>query len=304
MKILVTGGAGFIGSHLVDKLIERNHQVVVIDNLATGKKKNLNKKARFYKVSISNPKISEIFKKEKPKIVFHFAAQTDVKRSLDDPLGDAKVNILGTLNILENCKNFGVKKIIFASSVGIYGEPKILPVTENHPLNPISPYSVTKLTGEKYLKLYQNQKLNFVSLRYSNVYGPRQSSEGEGGVIAIFINQILKGEKPIIFGSGQQTRDFLYIDDAIETAIKAMKVANNSYYNLGTNKEITINSLLNLISNILNRKVSPIFKPQREGEIIKSRIDFSKAKKELNWQPKYNLKEGLIKTINWFKENQ
>ncbi|GAI06932.1 unnamed protein product [marine sediment metagenome] len=292
-KILVTGGAGFIGSHLVDRLIKKGHKVIVTDNLSTGKKENLNKKAKFYKVDICSPKIAEIFKKEKPEAVFHYAAQIDVRKSTENPMEDAKINILGALNLLENCKKYKVKKFIFASSVGVYGEPKTLPVKENHPLNPIAPYPVTKVAVEKYLNYFQSQGLNFVSLRYSNIYGPRQSSGGEGGVVAIFINKILKGERPIIFGSGLQTRDFLFTADAVEAAILSLKAPTGSIYNVSTNKEITVKALLKLISNILNKKLQPIFKPLQQGEIIKSRIDYSKIKKELGWQPKYNLEKGL-----------
>ncbi len=301
MKVLVTGGAGFIGSHLVDRLIKEDHKVVVIDNLSTGKKENLNPKARFYQIDIQDPEIPQIFQKEKPEVVFHFAAQIDVRKSVKDPMSDAKVNILGSLNLLGNCKKYKVKKFIFASSVGVYGEPKTLPVKENHPLNPIAPYPVTKLAIEKYLNYFQTQGLDFLSLRYSNIYGPRQSSGGEGGVVAIFIDKILKGERPIIFGNGEQTRDFLYVDDAVKAAILALNAPSSSIYNVGTNKEITINDLLELLSKILKVKVKPIFQSLRQGEIIKSRVDYSKAKKELNWQPKYNLEEGLKETVKWFR---
>ncbi len=303
MKVLVTGGAGFIGSHLVDRLIKENHKVVVVDNLSTGKKENLNPKARFYQIDIQDTEISQIFQKEKPEVVFHFAAQIDVRKSVEDPMSDAKINILGSLNLLDNCKKYKVKKFIFSSSVGVYGEPKTLPVKENHPLNPIAPYPITKLAIEKYLNYFQTQGLDFVSLRYSNIYGPRQSSGGEGGVVAIFIDKILKGERPIIFGNGKQTRDFLYVDDAVKAAILALNAPSSSIYNVGTNKEIAINDLLELLSKILKVKVKPIFQSLRQGEIIKSRTDYSKAKKELNWQPKYNLEEGLEETVRFFKEN-
>lgn len=306
MKVIVTGGAGFIGSHLVDKLIKKGHKVAVIDNLSSGKKENLNPKAKFYKVDICSPKIAEIFKIERPEIVYHYAAQIDVRKSTENPMEDAKINILGSLNLIQNLTS-NIKhqtsrlKFIFASSVGVYGEPKTLPVKENHPLNPVAPYPVTKLAVEKYLNYYQNQGLDFVSLRYSNIYGPRQLSGGEGGVVAIFIDKILKRERPIIFGSGNQTRDFLYVDDAVKAAILALKAPAGSIYNVGTNKEITVKALLKLISNILNKKVKPIFQPLRQGEIIKSRTDYSKIKKELGWQPKYNLEKGLKETVAWFE---
>jgi len=302
-KILVTGGAGFIGSHLVDRLIKEGHKVVVIDNLSTGKKENLNPEAKFYKINICNPKISQVFKKEKPEIVFHFAAQIDVKKSVENPAEDANVNILGTLNVLENCKRFKVKRFVFASSVGVFGEPQKLPVKENHPLNPLAPYPITKLAIEKYLNFYQNQGLDFVSLRYSNIYGPRQISTGEGGVVAIFIEKLLKNQKPTIFGDGNQTRDFLYVDDAVEAAILAIKATTGSIYNVGTNKEITINTLFKLLSNILKAKIKPDFQPICQGEIIKSRIDYSKAQREFGWKPKFSLEKGLQITVDWFKRN-
>lgn len=300
MKMLVTGGAGFIGSHLVDKLSAKN-EVVVIDNLSTGKKENLNKKAKFYKADICSPAISLIFEKEKPQIIFHFAARVNVRKSFSNPVDDAKINILGTLNLLENCKKYKARKFIFASSVGVYGEPKVLPVKEEHPLNPTSPYSVTKLAIEKYLNHYQNLGLDFVSLRFANIYGPRQRYDGEGGVVAIFINKILRGEKPIIFGRGKQTRDFLYVGDAVRAAILAMQGFPGSIYNTGTNRQVSINYLLGLISKILKIKVKPAFQPSLPGEILKSRLNYSKIKKEIGWQPRYSLERGLKETINWFK---
>ncbi|MBZ9572629.1 GDP-mannose 4,6-dehydratase [Patescibacteria group bacterium] len=303
MKVIVTGGAGFIGSHLTDKLIEQRHQVIVIDNLSTGRKENLNPKVKFYKADICDSNISQIFRKEKPKVVFHFAAQIDVRKSVESPIEDAKINILGTLNILENCRKYKVKKFIFASSVGIYGEPKALPIEESHPLNPISPYPITKLAIEKYLHYYQSLGLNFVSLRYSNIYGPRQSSKGEGGVVAIFIDRILKGKRPIIFGKGKQTRDFLYVNDAVEAAILSLKASPGSIYNVATNTEISIQGLLELLSLKLNKKIKPTFFPLRQGEIINSRIVFSKIKKELGWEPKFDLENGLSRSIDWFQQN-
>jgi len=307
--VIVTGGAGFLGSHLVDRLIKEGHKVVVIDNLSTGKKENLPVQAKFYKIDIQNPEISRIFKKEKPEIVFHLAAKIGVRKSSENPAITNKTNILGSLNMLENCRKFKIKKLIFASSVGVYGQAKILPIKENQSLNPISPYAISKLVIEKYLNYYQSQGLNFVSLRFSNIYGPRQSTSGEGGVIAIFINKIIRGERPIIFGKGNQTRDFLYVADAVEAAILALRALtgsiypvrkstfSNGVYNVGTNKEISIKKLFELISFELNKKIKPIFKPLSQGEILKSRIDYSKIKKELGWQPEYNLEKGLKETI-------
>jgi len=308
MKILITGGAGFIGSHLQDRLIKEGHRVVIVDNLSTGKKENLNPRAKFYKADICGSKISQIFKKEKPEIVFHFAAQIDVRKSMENPVEDAKVNILGTLNVIQNFISINQqnqhesasKKFILASSVGVYGEPKELPVTENHSLNPLAPYPITKLAIEKYLNYYRERGLDFAILRYANIYGPRQSALGEGGVVAIFIRQLLNQKKPVIFGDGNQTRDFLYVQDAVSAAVKSIKAFSGAVYNVGTGRGITINNLLKLLSQKLNKKVKPIFRPLRQGEIVKSRIDFSKAKRELKWSPKYDLENGLKKTIDWF----
>jgi len=313
MKILVTGGAGFIGSHLVDKLIKKGHKLVVIDNLSTGRKRNLNPEAKFYKIDIQDQGISQIFKKEKPEIVFHYAAQTSVRKSIKNPAEDANINILGSLNLLKNCQKSKVKKFIFASSVGVYGEPQKLPVKESHFLNPTSPYPITKLTFEKYLYYYQKQGLNFIALRYSNIYGPRQSNEGEAGVIAIFINKFLKNEKPTILGKGEQTRDFLYVDDAVLAAVKTLKASpgsiypvrnsiSNGVYNVGTNQEITINHLFKILSSKFQKRIKPSFSSSPPGEIIKSRVDFGRIKKELGWKPQYSLDQGLEKTIKWFTE--
>jgi UDP-glucose 4-epimerase len=304
-KILVTGGAGFIGSHLVDVLIERGHDVVIIDNLSTGKKENINKKAKFYKIDICSSKIREIFKKEKPEIVFHLAAKINVRKSIEDPISHAKTNILGSLNVIQNfikyrTSNIKHSRFIFSSSIAVYGEPKKLPIDENHPLNPISSYGIAKLTIENYLKLYSARGLNFVILRFSNVYGPRQRSDKEGGVVANFIDRILKRKKPIVFGDGNQTRDFLFVGDAVDALILALKAKPSSIYNVGTNKEITINNLFRLISKNLNKKVEPIYKPSYR-EIIKSKIDYSKIRQELGWKPKFDLQRGLIKTIEWYK---
>jgi UDP-glucose 4-epimerase len=306
-KILVTGGAGFIGSHLVDALIERGHKVVVIDNLSTGKKENINKKAKFYKIDICSPKIGEIFKKEKPEIVFHFAAQINVRKSVENPLFDAKVNILGSLNVIQNflklrTSNFQLPKIIFASTGGaIYGETKKIPTPENHPANPISPYGIAKLTVENYLRFYkENFGLKFISLRFSNVYGPRQDPKGEAGVVAIFIDKLLKKERPTIFGDGNQTRDFIFVEDAVSACLKAMEYkGEKEIFNIGTGIETSINELYEIISKLLRTKIKPKYAPEKPGDLKRSCLDISLAKRELKWRPKYNLEKGLRETIKF-----
>ena len=303
MKILITGGAGFIGSHLVDRLIKGGHQVVVIDNLSTGKKENLNKKAKFYKVDIQSPKISQIFKKEKPEVVFHLAAQIDVGKSVENPIEDAKINILGSLNILESCQKSKVKKIIFASTGGaIYGEAKIISTPEDYPANPLSPYGIEKLTIEKYLDYYWKVfKIPYISLRLANVYGPRQNSKGEAGVIAIFCDKMLCGKQPIIYGLGCQTRDFVFVDDVAEANILAMESKKIGIFNIGTEKETDINTIFEKIKKLIGVKCKKIHAPAKSGEQKRSCLDYTKAKKELSWQPKYSLENGLRETINYFK---
>jgi UDP-glucose 4-epimerase len=303
MKILVTGGAGFIGSHLVDRLIKEGHEVVVIDNLSTGKKENLNSKAKFYKIDIRSPKISQIFKKEKPEVVFHYAAQIDLRRSVENPIENAKINILGTLNILENCKKLKVKKLIFASTGGaIYGDADILPTPETYSELPLSPYGIAKLTIEKYLNYYYKIfGLPFVSLRLANVYGPRQNPKGEAGVIAIFTDKMLFKKQPIINSNGKQTRDFVFIDDVIEANILAMESNKIGIFNIGTAKETDINTIFKKLKELTGSKCKEIHGPEKEGEQKRSCLDYSKAKTELSWQPKYSLEGGLTKTVEWFK---
>ncbi|XOB46599.1 MAG: NAD-dependent epimerase/dehydratase family protein [Candidatus Nealsonbacteria bacterium] len=302
-RILVTGGAGFIGSHLVDELIQRSYEVVVIDNLSTGKKKNLNKKAKFFKFNICNPKLSQIFKKEKLGVVFHYAAQIDVRKSVEDPVGDANLNILGTLNVLENCKKYKVKKIILASTGGaIYGDAKIIPTPEDYPEWPLSPYGIEKLALEKYLNYYQKVfNLPFVALRLANVYGPRQNSKGEAGVVAIFCDKMMGKKKAAINGNGRQTRDFVYVDDVVEANILALEKDKTGIFNIGTAKETNINTIFRKLKKLTNSVCKEVHGPARLGEQRRSCLDYSKAKKKLGWKPNHNLEEGLKKTIEWFR---
>ena len=303
MKILVTGGAGFIGSNIVDELIERKHKVVIVDNLATGNIKNVNKKAKFYKVSVCDKKkIDEIFKKEKIDIVIHHAAQLDVRKSVEDPCFDADVNIKGALNILEACKNTKVKKIIFASSGGtIYGECGTKAPDEKSFANPLSPYGVAKLSVEHYIKAYSAlYGLKYTILRYANVYGPRQDVNGEAGVVAIFIGRMTANKDVFIFGNGKQLRDYVYVKDVVSANIKSLTKGNNEIINIGTQKTFSVNQLVKELSVITSYKNKPIFKPKRNGELFKSFLNISKAKKVLNWEPKVSIKEGLKNTVEYF----
>ncbi|MGB2885793.1 MAG: NAD-dependent epimerase/dehydratase family protein, partial [Dehalococcoidia bacterium] len=230
MKILFTGGAGFIGSNVVDALIDLGHEVVVVDNLSTGFRQNINPNAKFYQLSIRDKELSEVFEREKPELVNHHAAQIDVRKSADDPISDAEDNILGSLNLITNCVQFGVKRVIYASTGGaIYGEAQYLPADENHPVNPISQYGISKHTVEHYLYLYSTlYELDYVILRYANVYGPRQNPFGEAGVVAIFATQMLTGKQPTIFGPGDKTRDYIHVSDVTEANILALDRGKNT----------------------------------------------------------------------------
>ena len=307
-KILVTGGAGFIASHLVDKLIEKGYEVVVIDNLSTGLKENLNKKAKFYDLDIQDGKVSKVFLKEKPEAVFHFAAQIDVRKSVENPAEDAKTNILGGLNILENCKGSKgwpkVEKIIFSSTGGaIYGEADIVPTPESYVEYPLSPYGVAKLTTEKYLNYYSKIfGIPFVALRFANVYGPRQNSKGEAGVVAIFCDKIFSKKQPIINGNGLQTRDFVYVADIVNAAILALETEKTGIFNIGTGKEKNINDIFSIINKESGLDYKEVHGASQMGEQKRSCLDYSKAKHELGWEPKCDLEKGLKETVGWFKE--
>jgi UDP-glucose 4-epimerase len=305
MKILVTGGAGFIGSHLVDRLIDNGHKVFVIDNLSLGRIENVNPKAVFYKMDIRDKQLEDIFKKEQPEIVSHHAAQASVTKSMEDPFFDNDVNIHGTLNIIECCKNYGVKKIIFSSTGGaVYGEPQYMPVNEKHPINPLSIYGLHKYFGEKYLNLYnKNYGLEFTVLRYSNVFGPRQNPHGEAGVVAIFSKQLLQGDTPTIFGDGSKTRDYLYVDDVVDTNLLVMDMkGNGKIFNLGWGIEITDQKIFDSIKEALNVNIKPIYGSKRPGELDRIALDASYIKKELGWKPVVRLEEGIAKTVEYYKK--
>ena len=299
MKIMVTGGAGFIGSHIVDKLIEGGHEAVVVDNLSTGNIENINERAAFYNIDIRDQELYRIFELEKPGIVIHHAAQIDVQTSIRQPAFDGDVNILGTVNILEQCVKYGIKKIIYASSAAVYGVPNYLPVDENHAVDPISYYGISKHTPEHYIKAYSLlHGLKYTILRYANIYGPRQDPKGEGGVVSIFTNRMLNGERPMIFGDGEQTRDYIYVGDIAEANVKALQLGNNEIMNISTNTKTTVNELFSLMSSIIGFAGKPVYCEERKGDIKHSTLDNSKARQLLGWEPKVMLAEGLRKTIN------
>ncbi|MCM3068382.1 SDR family oxidoreductase [Priestia flexa] len=303
MKVLVTGGAGFIGSNIVDRLIEQSFEVVIIDNLSTGREENLNPKAKFYKMDIISDEVKEVFATEKPDYVIHHGAQIDVQKSLTNPLFDAQVNILGTINILENCKLYGVRKIVYASSAAVYGDPDYLGVDEKHQVNPLSFYGISKHTPEHYLKAYSHlYGLKYTILRYANVYGIRQDPKGEGGVVSIFVDKLLSNELPIIFGDGEQTRDFIYVSDIADANILALSKGDNDILNISCNQQTSINDLLSLMNNLANKNLHPVYKEERSGDIKHSYLDNSKAIEILNWKPKYTLSTGLKETLNYYRK--
>jgi len=303
MNILVTGGCGFIGSHIVDAYIDLGHSVWVIDNLSTGAIKNLNPKAEFIETDITDPNIEKIFRPVNFNAINHHAAQINVRTSVSDPVFDAKVNILGSLNLLALAVKYHVKRFIFASSGGtVYGEPTQLPITEEFPINPSSPYGISKSTTEKYLTLYANMhNFNYVILRYSNVYGPRQISKSEAGVISIFIEQILRHEKCTVFGNGNQTRDYVYVKDVVAANTAALN-CKADIFNIGTGIETKVNDLLNILADITNHDIVHEHDEPRSGEVLRNVLDNTKARSAIKWQPGMSLKQGIRKTLEYFQE--
>ena len=304
MKILVTGGAGFIGSNIVDALIQGGYKAVVVDNLSSGRKTNINNKAKFYHADIVDESgMSRIFKKEKPDAVIHCAAQIDVRKSVADPKYDANINILGSINILKACVENKTKKIIFSSSGGtIYGECGKKAPDENSFPNPLSPYGIAKHSVENYIRFYgEIHGLKYTILRYGNVYGPRQDPKGEAGVIAIFALRMLKNETVTIFGDGKQTRDYVYVSDVVAANIKSLKKADNKIINIGTGQAVPLNSIAKSMAMLSKTDKKPVYQPKRDGELFKSFLNNKKAAKLLNWKPKVKIAAGIKQTLEYFK---
>ncbi len=303
MKTLVTGGAGFIGSHLVDRLLQEGYSVAVVDDLSTGKQKNLHKEAKFYKMDVRSQSLARLFKKERPEMVFHLAAQMDVRRSVSDPRFDAESNIIGLLNLLELAVQHGVRRVVFASSGGaVYGEQADFPAPELHATNPLSPYGVSKRTGEHYLYYYQKVcGLEYTALRYANVYGPRQDPFGEAGVVAIFTQKMLKGEQPVINGNGMQTRDFVFVEDVIEANMAAIRSVGSDLFNVGTGIETSVNDLFCLLAHIVGVSMKEVHGQEKKGEQLRSSLDCQKIYKALDWAPRISIQEGLEKTVEYFR---
>jgi len=304
MKVLVTGGAGFIGSHVVDALVAADHDVLVVDNLSTGRRENLNPRARFHQLDINDRQTVELIRDERPDILDHHAAQMDVRRSVTDPLFDARTNILGTITLLEAARQAGTRRVLFVSSGGaVYGEQEIFAAPETHPTNPVSPYGVSKRAGELYAFFYQVEYgLPFVALRYANVYGPRQDPHGEAGVVAIFTGRMLRHEPVTVNGDGKQTRDYVYVGDVARANVLALDNQATGPVNIGTGVETDVNTLARLVHEAAGSRSAVRHGPAKSGEQRRSVIDSRRAAEVLGWRPQVSLAEGLARTIAWFRE--
>jgi UDP-glucose 4-epimerase len=302
MKILVTGGAGFVGSHIVDAYVTAGHQVIVVDDLSTGKKENVHPDAKLVEMDVNDPRLLDLFMAEKPDLVNHHAANASVSRSVRQARFDATQNILGTLNVLEAVRRAEVGKVIYISSGGaMYGTVAYLPMDEAHPANPVSPYALSKHTGERYVQLYgEVHGLRWTSLRYANVYGPRQDPHGEAGVVAIFCQNLLDGAVPEIHWDGEQTRDFVYVGDCARANLLALEGGNGQAYNVGTGVGSSINTLFHTLMDVAGQNLTPRRGPRRPGDARHSYLDCHKIERELDWQPKVTLHEGLERTWNHF----
>ena len=306
MKILVTGGAGFIGSHVVDALIEKGYDVTVIDNLSTGEKGQVNSKADFYEMDLQDyDGVMAFFSKKHFDAIFHLAAQIDVRKSVTFPIHDAATNILTSLHLLELAKKYGTKNFIFSSTGGaLYGDGVAIPTSEEASINPISPYGCSKASVEKYLYYYQNVcGISCTALRYANVYGPRQNPHGEAGVIAIFLNSMLQGKSPKIFG-GLQTRDFVYVSDVARANVMALEYNLSGAFNVGTGIETSVNDLFIKLNSFFENKFSPIYKENIMGEVMRSALLWEKINKQCGWHPSLTLDKGLEKTYEWFSQRR
>ena len=307
MKVLVTGGAGFIGSHVVDQFINGGADVVIVDDLSTGRASNLNPAARFYQVDIRSRELDEVFAVERPNFVSHHAAQMNVRRSVSDPFFDADVNILGSLNVIECAKRHGVQRVVYISTGGaVYGEPVYLPCDEAHPINPICQYGASKHTVEHYLYIYQlNYGLNYTVLRYPNVFGPRQDPHGEAGVVAIFTGQMLADEEIVINGDGEQVRDFVYVGDCARANVLAIHAPSpRAIYNLGSGRGTSVNEIFATLQAITGYQRQPVFGPAKMGETRRIYLDANQARQDLGWLPTTALDDGLRQTVDYFRTRE
>lgn len=303
MNILVTGGCGFIGSHIVDEYIRLGHRVTVIDNLSTGDRSNLNSGAIFHERDIQDPGVEQIFTAGKFDAVNHHAAQINVRTSIENPLFDAQVNIMGSLNLLQHAARTCVKRFIFASSGGtVYGEPDRYPITEDFPIRPTSPYGIAKVAVERYLHFFTFVcGLSSVILRYSNVYGPRQISKSEAGVVSIFINQILQNKPCDVFGDGSQTRDYVFVEDIVKANVNALS-SSSTVVNIGTGIETSVNDLVRILSGITGHRVEHTFSAARPGEVARNSLSSAKAQSDIKWKPSVTFKDGVKRTFEYFQK--
>jgi len=305
VKILVTGGAGFIGSHTVDRLIDNGHDVVVIDNLITGHKQNVNTNARLFETDLRDEKLESIIKSEKPEAVYHLAAQVKVVKSIQDPLYDLDVNLAGTINLLRACSQNGVRKIIYSSTGGaVYGDPsrEDLPVNEDYPLNPLSYYGIHKHTVEHYLHLFKiNYGLDYTVLRYPNVYGPRQDPHGEAGVVAIFSLQLLDGKQPSIFGDGSKTRDYVYVDDIVKGNLSVLDKGAGEIFNLGWGKNISDQEVFDTLRAATSSDINPEYHEKRTGEVEHISLNPEKIHKATGWHPDIDFTTGCEKSVEYYR---
>ncbi|RPI18570.1 MAG: SDR family NAD(P)-dependent oxidoreductase [Ignavibacteriae bacterium] len=303
MNILVTGGAGFIGSNIADAYIKEGHNVIIVDNMSTGVKEYINPKAKFYEMDVRDENISKIFEENKIDVINHHAAQIDLRKSVENPKFDIEVNVMGSVNLLQNAVKYNIGKFIFASTGGaIYGEHDYFPADEEHPIRPYAPYGINKLSVEKYLFYYNHvYGLNYCVFRYANVYGPRQNSHGECGVIAIFTDKILKGQQPLINGDGEQTRDYVFVEDVVRANVAGLKTTEPKTYNIGTTKETTVNYIFNKLNEFAGTSFEEKHGPEKKGEQRRSVLSYEKIKRELGWEPKVFMEEGIEKTVKFFK---
>ncbi len=306
MRTVVTGGAGFIGSHIVDALIERGHDVAVIDDLSTGFRENVHPDARLHVMDVGSPELADVMDQERPEALFHEAAQMDVRKSVADPIFDATINVMGAINVYENCLRTGVKKIVFASTGGaIYGEQDVFPADEEHAQRPLSPYGVSKLANEKYLYYYREiHGLPYVALRYANVYGPRQNPHGEAGVVAIFARMLLAGDTPTINGTGEQTRDYVYVGDVAAANVAALEFDGSDAFNVSTGIETDVNALFDKLRHAVGGSTEAKRGPAKVGEQLRSVVDWGRIGRVLGWSPRVSLDDGLRKTVDWFREHR
>lgn len=305
-KVLVTGGAGFIGSHIVDALVGLGHEVHILDDLSSGTRSNVPDAAVLHVMDVRAPEVSSLFEEEQFELLVHHAAQMDVRKSVTDPRYDADVNIGGLINLMEAGRKNGLKKVVFASTGGaIYGEPEYVPQDEAHTLKPLSPYGIAKLSSEKYLFFYKEQYgIEYVALRYGNVYGPRQNPHGEAGVVAIFAERMLAGESTTINGDGLQTRDYVFVRDVVAANLAAVRYAGSGVFNVGTAVETDVKTLWRVLQDLVDPSVKAVYGPGKPGEQRRSVLSFARSREALGWEPTVDVRNGLRSTLEWFRNRR